>query len=78
MLETVPRQQRPLRVMIAGAPAAGKGTQCVKIVEKVRRPANVLPSFERMCLSETLRYFVGRTLQIVVAIKAIWITDRHD
>jgi adenylate kinase family enzyme len=25
-----------LRVMIAGAPAAGKGTQCAKIVEKVR------------------------------------------
>lgn len=24
----------PLRVMIAGAPAAGKGTQCSKIVEK--------------------------------------------
>lgn len=24
----------PLRVMIAGAPAAGKGTQCAKIVEK--------------------------------------------
>lgn len=27
--------KRPLRIMIAGAPAAGKGTQCVKIVEKV-------------------------------------------
>lgn len=27
---------QPLRVMIAGAPAAGKGTQCAKIVEKVR------------------------------------------
>lgn len=27
--------KRPLRVMIAGAPAAGKGTQCEKIVEKV-------------------------------------------
>ncbi|WIA16468.1 hypothetical protein OEZ85_013152 [Tetradesmus obliquus] len=26
--------KRPLRVMIAGAPAAGKGTQCEKIVEK--------------------------------------------
>ena len=26
----------PLRVMIAGPPAAGKGTQCQKIVEKVR------------------------------------------
>ena len=26
---------KPLRVMIAGAPAAGKGTQCAKIVEKV-------------------------------------------
>lgn len=25
----------PLKVMIAGAPAAGKGTQCAKIVEKV-------------------------------------------
>lgn len=25
---------QPLRVMIAGAPAAGKGTQCAKIVEK--------------------------------------------
>jgi adenylate kinase family enzyme len=24
----------PLRVMIAGAPAAGKGTQCARIVEK--------------------------------------------
>ncbi len=24
-----------LKVMIAGAPAAGKGTQCAKIVEKV-------------------------------------------
>ena len=28
---------KPLRVMIAGAPAAGKGTQCAKIVEKVSR-----------------------------------------
>mgnify|MGYP002632218091 CR=1 FL=1 len=27
----------PLRVMIAGPPAAGKGTQCQRIVEKVRR-----------------------------------------
>lgn len=26
----------PLKVMIAGAPAAGKGTQCQKIVDKVR------------------------------------------
>jgi hypothetical protein len=26
---------KPLRVMISGAPAAGKGTQCAKIVEKV-------------------------------------------
>ena len=26
---------QPLRVMIAGAPAAGKGTQCAKIVDKV-------------------------------------------
>ena len=26
----------PLRVMIAGPPAAGKGTQCQRIVEKVR------------------------------------------
>ena len=26
----------PLKVMIAGAPAAGKGTQCEKIVKKVR------------------------------------------
>lgn len=26
--------QEPLKVMIAGAPAAGKGTQCAKIVEK--------------------------------------------
>ncbi len=25
----------PLKVMIAGAPAAGKGTQCQKIVDKV-------------------------------------------
>lgn len=25
-----------LKVMISGAPAAGKGTQCAKIVEKVR------------------------------------------
>jgi hypothetical protein len=24
----------PLRIMIAGAPAAGKGTQCAKIVDK--------------------------------------------
>ena len=30
---------RPLRVMIAGAPAAGKGTQCEKIVKKVGLPA---------------------------------------
>jgi pantothenate kinase len=27
---------RPLRVMISGAPAAGKGTQCARIVDKVR------------------------------------------
>jgi hypothetical protein len=27
--------KRPLRVMIAGAPAAGKGTQCERIVDKV-------------------------------------------
>ena len=26
----------PLRVMIAGPPAAGKGTQCERIVKKVR------------------------------------------
>lgn len=26
----------PLKVMISGAPAAGKGTQCAKIVEKVQ------------------------------------------
>ena len=26
----------PLKVMIAGAPAAGKGTQCEKIVQKAR------------------------------------------
>jgi hypothetical protein len=26
---------RPLKVMIAGPPAAGKGTQCQKIVDKV-------------------------------------------
>lgn len=28
--------EQPLKVMIAGAPAAGKGTQCQKIVDKVR------------------------------------------
>lgn len=28
--------RKPLKVMIAGAPAAGKGTQCEKIVKKVR------------------------------------------
>jgi pantothenate kinase len=28
--------KKPLKVMIAGAPAAGKGTQCEKIVKKVR------------------------------------------
>jgi len=27
----------PLKVMIMGAPAAGKGTQCEKIVHKVRK-----------------------------------------
>jgi hypothetical protein len=26
---------RPLKVMISGAPAAGKGTQCASIIEKV-------------------------------------------
>jgi hypothetical protein len=31
---------RPLRVMISGAPAAGKGTQCARIVEKVRGQGN--------------------------------------
>jgi hypothetical protein len=29
---------RPLRVMISGPPAAGKGTQCAKIVDKVCPP----------------------------------------
>jgi hypothetical protein len=29
------RVQAVVKVMIAGAPAAGKGTQCAKIVEKV-------------------------------------------
>jgi adenylate kinase family enzyme len=28
-------QAGPMRVMIMGAPAAGKGTQCEKIVHKV-------------------------------------------
>ena len=28
-------KSHPLKVMIAGAPAAGKGTQCEKIVKKV-------------------------------------------
>jgi len=36
--QVVGQTSRPLRVMIAGAPAAGKGTQCVKIVEKVGDP----------------------------------------
>lgn len=26
----------PLKVMISGAPAAGKGTQCAKIIQKAR------------------------------------------
>lgn len=30
----VAAEGRPLRVMISGAPAAGKGTQCAKIIEK--------------------------------------------
>lgn len=34
-LQVVVAAAKPLRVMIAGAPAAGKGTQCAKIVEKV-------------------------------------------
>jgi adenylate kinase len=33
----VPGQvEAPLKVMISGAPASGKGTQCRMIVEKVR------------------------------------------
>jgi pantothenate kinase len=35
--ETAVAAKRPLRVMIAGAPAAGKGTQCEQIVKKVCR-----------------------------------------
>jgi hypothetical protein len=30
----------PLKVMIAGAPAAGKGTQCAKIVDKAGEAAS--------------------------------------
>jgi len=36
LLQVVLAAGQPLRVMIAGAPAAGKGTQCAKIVDKVR------------------------------------------
>lgn len=40
LLQVVASANGQLRIMIAGAPAAGKGTQCAKIVEKVRpRPA---------------------------------------
>jgi hypothetical protein len=35
----------PLHIMIAGAPAAGKGTQCQRIVEKVLPEVAVLRSF---------------------------------
>ncbi len=48
--------KRPLRVMISGAPAAGKGTQCERIVKKVRRCAAVtsklahLPSLTSSCV----------------------------
>lgn len=37
----------PLKVMISGAPASGKGTQCELIVKKVSSPKNfaVLQSF---------------------------------
>ena len=42
--------KKPLRVMIAGAPAAGKGTQCEKIVKKVRRGAlRLLPCMSDPC-----------------------------
>lgn len=34
--EQVAAGPRPLKVMISGAPAAGKGTQCENIVKKVR------------------------------------------
>ncbi len=36
LVQVVAAANGQLRVMIAGAPAAGKGTQCAKIVEKVR------------------------------------------
>jgi pantothenate kinase len=35
--EEVASATRPLRVMISGAPASGKGTQAARIVDKVSR-----------------------------------------
>lgn len=37
--ESAVQTKEALKVMIAGAPAAGKGTQCASIVQKVRGPA---------------------------------------
>ncbi len=40
--------------MISGAPAAGKGTQCAKIVEKVAAEGDACFSWLRMQLTETI------------------------
>lgn len=49
-VKAVAQTEEPLHVMISGAPASGKGTQCQLIANKVRLFNSIWPSFSTVVL----------------------------
>lgn len=55
----------PLKIMILGAPASGKGTQCELIIEKVSSFLFILP-FRHLVSEFTSHYFMSSFIGVIL------------